>query len=205
MSLKVKNKSKPALPPVNGGTYQARCVGIVDLGEQHNSLFNKYEDKVLFIWELPSVTVEVDGEMKPRWLSRDFSMTISEKSNLAKFLVPWRGKNFTDEELNGEGYDLRERLGEACFLQVIVEDKDGKQFNRITSCMGYPEGVPLPVSDTELLWFDIDEWNDEVFQKLPEWVQDRVKRSTQYKKLHAPATTVEVKDQSPATEGACPI
>ena len=200
MSLKVKNKKGPSLPPIDGGTYPAVCVGVVDLGEQHNEKFKKYEDKVLFIWELPGVTIEVDGEQKPRWLSKDFSATLNEKSNLTKFLVPWRGKNFTDDELNGDGFNLKQMLGEGCLLQVIVEEKDGNQYNRITSCMGFPVGIPAPVTASELLWFDMDEWDDAAMAKFPEWVQEKIKKSTQYQKNHAPDTTVEVMTPLPEQE-----
>ena len=214
MSLKVKNKKGLSLPPIDGGTYPAVCVGIVDLGEQHNEKFKKYEDKVLFIWEVPSVMIEVDGQQKPRWLSRDFSATLNEKGNLTKFLIPWRGKNFTEEELNGDGFDLKQMLGEGCLLQVIVEEKDGNQYNRITGCMGFPMGMPSPVTESELLWFDMDEWDDDALEKFPEWVQARIKKSTQYQKHHAPDTAVEVKAPEVAADpvvpgngsgGVCPI
>lgn len=203
MSLKVKNKKGPSLPPIDGGTYPAVCVGIVDLGEQYNEKFKKYEDKVLFIWEMPSVMIEVDGEQKPRWQSKDFSATLNEKSNLTKVLVSWRGKNFTDEELNGDGFDLKQMLGEGCLLQIIVEEKDGNQYNKITACMGLPMGMPAPVTASELLWFDMDEWDDSAMEKFPEWVQEKIKKSTQYQKNHAPDTTVEVK--APTAESECPI
>ena len=165
--------------------------------------FKKYEDKVLLIWELPGVMIEVEGEQKPRWLSKDFSATLNEKSNLTKFLVPWRGKNFTEEELNGDGFNLKQMLGEGCLLQVIVEEKDGNQYNRITGCMGFPMGMPAPVTESELLWFDMDEWDDDAMAKFPEWVQEKIKKSTQYQKSHAPETAVEVKP--PVAESECPI
>lgn len=202
MSLKVKNKKGPSLPPIDGGTYPAVCVCIVDLGEQRNEKFNKYEDKVLFIWELPGVVIEVDGEKKPRWQSKDFSATLNEKSNLTKFLVSWRGKNFTDEELNGDGFDLKQMLGEGCLLQIIVEEKDGNQYNRITGCVGLPVGMPAPSTESELLWFDMDEWDDDAMEKFPDWVQQKIKKSTQFQKEHAPDTTVEVK---PPDAEVCPI
>lgn len=200
MSLKVKNKKGPSLPPIDGGTYPAVCVGVVDLGEQHNEKFNKYENKVLFIWELPGVLIEVEGEQKPRWMSKEFSATLNEKSNLTKFLVPWRGKNFTDDELNGNGFDMKQMLGDSCLLQIIVEEKDGNQYNRITSCMGFPAGIPAPVTETELLWFDMDEWDDEAMAKFPEWVQQRIKKSTQYQKEHAPVTDVTMNSDAAAAQ-----
>lgn len=216
MGLKIKNKRGPSLPPIDGGTYPGICVGVVDLGEQYNEKFKKYEDKVLLIWELPGVTIEIEGEMKPRWLSKDFSATLNEKSNLTKFLVPWRGRSFTEDELNGEGFDLAEMLGLGCLLQVIVEEKDGNQYNRITSVMGFPVGMPCPVTETELVSFDMDAWSDEALEKLPGWVQERVKKSTQYQKEHTPTDviTFEKKEEAAqsdlpaepaASSGGCPI
>jgi hypothetical protein len=49
----------------------------------------------------------------------------------------------------------------------------------------------------------MEHWDDTVFQALPEWVQEKIKKSTQYQKEHAPDTTVEVKP--PAAESECPI
>lgn len=39
----------------------------------------------------------------------------------------------------------------------------------------------------------MDNWNDEVFKALPEWVQEKIKKSTQYKKEHTPTDSIEVK------------
>lgn len=121
MSLKIKKKSGSSVPPMEAGTYPAVCVGIVDLGEQYNEAFKKYTDKMLFIWEIPSQTIEIDGENKPRWLSKDFSASLHEKSNLYQTLVSWRGKAFTEAELaedeNGDmQFSVLEMLGSGCFL-----------------------------------------------------------------------------------------
>lgn len=211
MGLRVKKKKGASLPPMEAGTYPAVCIGIVDLGEQYSDLYKNYRDMVLIMWELPGQTVTVDGEEKPRWLSKDFSASLNEKSNLYKFLVPWRGKPFTEAELSAEseGFDLKEMLGLGCFLQVIVEEKDdGTKFNKITTVIALPAGMQVPATDTELLVFDMDAWEDGVLEKLPEWVQERVKKSTQYQKLHAPTDELDFPESSGAVEPAgkeCPI
>lgn len=206
MSLKVKNKVGPSIPPVDAGTYPAVCVGVVDLGEQRNEKFKKYEEKVLIIWELGGVTCTIDGEEKPRWISRDFSATLNEKSNLTKTLVPWRGKAFTDEELNGDGFSLLDMLGEGCLLQLTVEEKDGRQFNRINGVMGMIVGMPTPEPQSSMMVFDMDAWDDEALEVLPAWVQERIRKSTQYQKLHTPTDTVDFEQtETPAGEDGCPF
>ena len=190
MSLKIKKKSGSSVPPMEAGTYPAVCVGIVDLGEQYSETFKKYSDKLLVIWE-------IDGEDKPRWLSKDFSASLNEKSNLYQTLVSWRGKAFTENELTEDEngfmqFSVLDMLGTGCFLQVIVEEKDGNSYNRITSVISLPAGMSAPTTETPLIAFDMDAWDDEVFNSLPVWIQDRIKKSTQYQKLHVPTDPVDV-------------
>lgn len=197
MSLKIKKKSGSSVPPIDAGTYPAVCVGIVDLGEQYSETFKKYNDKMLVIWEIPSQTIEIDGGDKPRWLSKDFSASLNEKSNLYQTLVSWRGKAFTENELTEDEtgfmqFSVLDMLGTGCFLQVIVEEKDGNSYNRITSVIALPAGMPAPATETPLIAFDIDAWDDEVFKSLPGWIQERIKKSTQYQKLHVPTDPVDV-------------
>ena len=197
MSLKIKKKSGSSVPPMEAGTYPAVCVGIVDLGEQYSETFKKYSDKLLVIWEIPSQTIEIDGEDKPRWLSKDFSASLNEKSNLYQTLVSWRGKAFTENELTEDEngfmqFSVLDMLGTGCFLQVIVEEKNGNSYNRITSVISLPAGMSAPTTETPLIAFDMDAWDDEVFNSLPVWIQDRIKKSTQYQKLHVPTDPVDV-------------
>lgn len=57
-----------------------------------------------------------------------------------------------------------------------------------------------------LIAFDIDRWDNEAFKSLPEWIQERIKKSTQYQKLHVPTDSVDVNtngaQQSKAAGGA---
>lgn len=197
MSLKIKKKSGASVPPMEAGTYPAVCIGIVDLGEQYSEMFKKYSDNLLIIWEIPSQTIEIDGEDKPRWLSKDFAASLHEKSGLHKMLVSWRGKAFTEKELTEDEngfmqFSVLDMLGTGCFLQVIVEEKDSGSYNRITSVISLPAGMAPPTTETPLIAFDMDAWDDEVFNSLPEWIQDRIKKSTQYQKLHVPTDPVDV-------------
>ena len=51
MALKVKDRAKPKLPPVEPGVYLAVCVGVIDLGEQYSEKFKNYRNEVQFVWE----------------------------------------------------------------------------------------------------------------------------------------------------------
>lgn len=200
--MKIKDKAKPAIPPVEPGVYMGVCVGVIDLGEQYSDIFKKYSSDVQIVWELVGETVEVDGEQKPRQLSRTFSASASKKSNLRKFLGSWNSKQYADEEF-GE-LELFDQLGKACQLQVVLSE-DG-QYSNIDNVMALPKGMPAPTTGTALVRWDMDAWDDEAFKTLPEWVQEKIKKSTQYQKLHTPQDKVGFEDEkeTPAA-GGCPI
>lgn len=205
MSLNIKSKERPQIPPVAGGTYPAICVGVVDLGEQYNEYYKKYVSKILMIWEIPSQTVEVDGEQKPRWLSKDFTASLNAKSKLAEIITGWRGAPITEAEKK-DGIDLSGFLGRSCLLQVIVEQKEDRQFNRISGVVGLPFGMPTVTTESELLLFDMEKWDDETLSKLPEWIQERVKKSTEYQKRHTPTQKIDFDTvTNPDTTEDCPI
>ena len=191
--MKIKDRAKPKTPPVEPGVYMAVCVGVVDLGEQYSEMYKSYSNKVKFVWALPSETIEVEGKTEERQLSREFSIATKKTSKLRTFLGSWNSKNYTDEEYME--LDLFEQVGKACQLNVVLNDTG--EYANVDSVMPIPKGIPAPVSKTAFFTWDMDAWDDAVFETLPEWTQEQIKKSTQYQKDHAPADTVEVA-QEPA-------
>ena len=200
--MKIKDRLKPKLPQVEPGVYIAVCVGVIDLGEQYSEKFKKYYNKVKFVWELAGETIEIDGETKPRQLQREFTVTEGKKdkpSKLREWLSSWNGKAYTKEEF-GE-IEFFDQIKKACQLQVVLNET-GEHAN-VENIMPLPKGMPTPTPISECFTWDMDKWDDAVFEKLPEWTQEQIKKSTQYQKEHAPET--EIKIETPAAEGVCPI
>lgn len=216
MSLKAKRKVVSSIPPMDGGTYMGVCVAVVDLGQQYKQFEKqkqgKYAEECMFIFEIPDERVEVDGEDKPRWLSsRRFTVSLHERAALFQMLTAWRGKALTDAELDpaGDGFDLMQMAGVPAMLSVtVVEKDDGSKYNRIEAVTGFPKGLPAPKPESEILVFDADEPDMEVFGKLPEWAQDIIRKSTQFAD-NAPEEKVDIPPEEPETppdsKGACPI
>lgn len=109
MSLIAKASGGSKFPILEAGSYPAMCYAIVDIGQQYNKTFNNYAQKVIFMWELPGEEIEIEGEMKPRAISETYTNSLGEKANLRKMLENWRGRAFTQEEM--DGFDLRNVLG----------------------------------------------------------------------------------------------
>lgn len=202
---KIKDRAKPTIPPVAPGTYTAICIHAIDIGEQLVKFKDKsnYTNQIMYVFELVGEFIEVDGKQEPRTLSRTFTFSKSEKSGLRKFVESWQGKKFSNEEF-GE-FDTNDMVGKEAMIGVVLNDTG--EYANIDSVMGLPKGMSAGQPQSKLIRFDIDPWNQAAFEELPEWAQERVKKSTQYQKDHAPETVVEVKQgvQGAAETEDCPI
>lgn len=197
--MRIKDRAKPKTPPVKPGVYIGICVGIIDLGEQYSEKFKNYSNKIKIIFELAGETVEMDGEQKPRQLSKEFTVSTNKKSSLRPFISSWNMREYTDEEF-GE-IDLFDQIGRVCQLQVTLNETG--EYSNISSIMVLPKGVPAPASATPPIRWDMDHWDDKVFTELPLWAQEQIKKSTQYQKEHTPTDTIQV--QPVVQKEDCPI
>ena len=95
--MKLKDKVKPAVPPLEPGVYMAVCVVVADLGDQYSEKFKKSSRKVVFSFDIPSETIEIDGEQKPRQLSKRCTFSVSKKGTLNKMLNAWMNANMSEQ------------------------------------------------------------------------------------------------------------
>jgi len=176
--LIVTSKAKSSVPPLAGATYPAICVGIVDIGEQHNKRYNKYQRKVIFTFEIVDEFVEVEGERKPRWLSKMFTSSLNEKGSLRQTLTAWRGVTLTEDELNQ--FDLTTMITYGCQVAVTVKRReDGGECNEIASITGLAKGMKVgePISEPFIFNMD-DERTWDVLEKMPGWMKALVEKSS---------------------------
>lgn len=183
--MKIGDKLKPRVPIVDNGTYVAVCVGVLFIGEQYKEYKESkgYEDQIVFVWELP---YEPDAEGRAKQLSKDLRVTVSDKGNLFSIMSAWNGRTYTPEEL--AQVELFDQIGKACQLVVSVS-KSG--FSNVDAVAGFPKGIPLPEASGQAIRFDVDQWDEAAFLALPDWAQNKVKKSTQYQQLHTPTDNVD--------------
>lgn len=209
--MKIRDRVRPKTPPVAPGVYMAVCVGVVDLGEQYSELYKNYSNKCKFIWAIPSETIEVDGKTEERQLSREFSVATKATSKLRSFLSSWNSKAYSDEEYMD--LDIMGQIGKPCMLNVVLSESG--EYANVDSIMPIPNGMPAPTTKTSFFSWDMDQWDDTALEKLPAFIQDQIKKSTQYQKEHAKIETVQVQppdtkqfavtSPDPQPGGACPI
>ena len=208
MSLKVKVKSEAVeFPPIPEGAYTAICYTIADLGEQYNDKFKKTANKVMFIWEIvdDDLRIDIDGEMKRRAISKQYTASLAQKSNMYKDIRPWIGREFTKEEQEGT-FDLTSLIEKGCLLN-ITNDKaaDGKIYANVSSVMPLPKGIKVGKPENPVVIYDMDESGDEVKQKLPEWVQKIIDRSRNADISNANKTDVAFDPETGEVTGDLPF
>lgn len=171
------------------GTHIARCIQIVDLGTQKSEYLGQEKElhKVRITWELPTekrVFKEENGE-QPFLVSKEFTLSLGEKANLRKVLESWRGKAFDETEL--QGFDLLKLLGAPCMLQIIHKvSQSGNKYAEISSVMKLMKGTECPAQINPSTSLSFEDWNEEVFNGLNEWLRDKIKQSPEYKQLREP-------------------
>lgn len=176
--MKLKDKVKPAIPPMEGGVYMAVCVTVADLGDQYSEKFKNTQRKVVFSFDIPSETVEMDGETRTRQLSKRCTFSVSKRGTLNKMLNAWLNANMSEQDL--AELDLFDFAGKACQIRVTVSE-DGAH-NNVEDVMALPKGMPAPMTDTPIITYDIDEdgFSGEKWEALPGWMRDTIEKSEQY-------------------------
>jgi hypothetical protein len=168
--------------PIPEGVHIARCTGLIDLGMQYSEQYKKSSHRAMIMWEFVDETYEnEEKEIKCKTITKEYGLSLHEKSNLTKVLEAWRGLRFTEEEL--KGFDLNKILGKACQIQIIHTVKGDKTYANIAAIMALPKGLKVePPKSTLVYDLDIPSAVEEI-TKLPEWIQKKVMESENWKEL----------------------
>ena len=173
MTKIVAKNSENEYPKVPTGVHNARCIRVIDLGTQRNDYQGQitWKRQALIIWELPQ---QLSNDV-PMTISKFYTLSLHEKSNLSMDLVSWRGRPFTETEK--KGFDITKLIGIPCQLNVMHNEK-GKE--KISSVM--PLGKDGKIEDQILpsISFSIDDFQKgqrESFNQLSEGIRKMILRS----------------------------
>ena len=173
--------------PVPPGSHLARCYRIIDLGTQKTT-FNgesKFIKKVMFQFEVHSE--DDDGPLKtdkgePMSISKNYTLSLSEKAVLRADLEAWRGREFSREEL--QGFELKNVLGAWCLITVTkATGNDGKEYTNITGVSPVPKAMKqnLPTPFNQVGIFYIDDPDMEMFETLSERIRQKITETPEWK------------------------
>ena len=189
MSINATNTStqRELIP---AGNYIARCYQMLHIGTVMEEYMGEKKpmNKVRIGWELPTelkVFSEEKGE-QPFVISQEYTLSMGEKANLRKMLASWRGKDFTEEQ--AKCFDITNLIGVPCMVNIIHKlSKDGsKTYQTISSVTPLPKGINCPEQINKTAILQYDDFDDVLFNSLPDFIKDKVKLSAEYNEMINP-------------------
>jgi hypothetical protein len=179
--------------PIPAGNYLARCYQMIEIGHIEENIMGavKTLQKVRIGWELPDETRVFDpakGE-QPLVISKEYTLSMNEKSNLRKDLKSWRGKDFTEEE--ARSFDITKLIGVPCMLNIIhkpAKSNPGKLYEEISGITPLPKSVKCPPQVNKTMILSYDNFDHGLFDTLPDFIKNKIKSSEEYQAMTQPGT-----------------
>ena len=190
------NGNSTNFEPTPSGPQIGICYGVIGIGshEQEWQGVKNWKNQVVLLFELPFCTLEIDGITKPRAISRIYTLSLHEKALLRKHLESWRGKKFTQPELD-QGFDLKNILGKVCTINVVHAEKGDKTYANIDTIVGAPDDKKDLTSFNEEIYFESDA-GMLIPDTCPDWIKIKIfaskemnghsKDDEMYQQNHAP-------------------
>ena len=173
-------------PDLEPGSYAARIYSVVEIGTHDNPFSDKKRSQVVVTWELPT---EKRDDGRPTAQSRFYTLSMFKLANLRKDIETLLGK-MTDEEADA-GFDPTKLLGQPCFI-VLAKNKNDK--TTVNGMSALPKGMEVEEQHNDSIYYDIQKHDTEVFDALPEWLQNQIKDSDEYKAQFDEVKLTDVKD-----------
>ena len=171
---------------VEAGSYPARVYQMIQIGNIAG-FQGQIQNKVRIGFELPTelkVFKEENGE-QPRVISQEYTLSFHEKSKLRKVIEacdPNALKIGEDGFL--EEFDIEALIGRECLITIAHKaSKEGNQFAYIDSVTRLPKGMICPKAINAPIILSYDNWNQEIFDKQPDFIKEKIKSSQEYQRM----------------------
>jgi hypothetical protein len=136
MSALMARRPRSTYTAAPEGLHTACCVDVVNLGIVQGAYGAKH--KVRIVWQLELV----DEEHGRRFdVARVYTLSLHERAALRKDLESWRGRKFSELEL--DGFDLEKLLGVNAQVQVTHDlSDDGTLYANVSTVVPPIKGAP---------------------------------------------------------------
>jgi len=163
--------------PAPEGTHGARLLQAIDLGTQDGIYGPKRNLMVTF--ELPSKPME-DG--RPYTITAWYTASLNRMGNLRGDLTSWLGRELTGEEIQNFSWKIFSNT--PCLVTITHKTNDsGETRAKVQSITAVPEGMDVAPLVGELLTFDLENFDEAVFAKIPEGIKAIIVKSPQHQAL----------------------
>lgn len=145
MSDEITAKNESKFKPHPAGQFVAVCVDTISLGEKVDSGPNfpdKLSPKCALVFRTGEKNAET-GDIVD--IAQEYTVSMGDKANLRKALESWRGKPYTQDQID-EGVPLHKLTGQPAYIGVAHKtSKNGRVYAFVQSMMPVPRGAQPPV------------------------------------------------------------
>jgi len=199
-----KKKGDRIIPPAK--THVARLLRVVDLGTTYSEKYNSSNRYIDLCWELTATNHVFNEEIgeQPFVVSRKVTQNIGPKSTFGKMIKSWTGEDVPEE------FDIEELFEIPCMISVlhadVTKDGDVTTYANVDTVVGVPDGMEVPELRNDPFIFDIDGFDQETFDSLPEFMREIIASSDEYKEMKTPkpAEKKSLKKSQPVSSGKKP-
>lgn len=186
MSFNIKVPEKKSRVLVPAGAQVARIVSLLEIGTIPTRFFEedgsvKHQKKIMLTFEFPNNTYvfeEAKGP-EPLVISNEYTYSLDKKSKLLPVVKSLLGI----DPKEGEVVDISALVGKECFVQIAHTTKGEDTYANVAGIMSVPTGVTVPPAHLPLRTLTYGSWDQEVYNALPPFIQDKMKTSAEYQKL----------------------
>jgi hypothetical protein len=150
------------------------------------------QDKVRISFELPTETAVFNEEKgpQPRVVSAQYTLSFNEKASLRKVSNACELETKKDPETGWDYIDVEDLAGKPCLVTVGVKEREGRKFNYVENIAKLVKGMEVAPQINPTMIFDVGKFDKKVFDTLPEFIQNKVKESTEYKMMQKDSTDI---------------
>lgn len=185
----IPEKPKSNYTPAPVGTHMARCYQFIHIGTIQDEYMGEPKEfnKIRLSFELPNKTkVFKEGETaKPISVHAEYTLSMGAKANLRRVVEGMIGTSLTDQE--AYNFDVETLVGKPCLITIKHKtSKAGNVRDEIATVSPLMDGqvAPAPVNKSTILSYG--SWDQELFDKLPAFLKEKIMSSAQYKKMFTP-------------------
>lgn len=177
VAIMAKAKEEGSFTPVSEGLHQAVCSAVVDLGMQPGSQMYPNPKRQVYL-RFDCIDEQIEFERDGQRIKGNarcgatYTLSLADKSKLRPLLESWRGKKFTDSEL--DGFDIGKLLGVPCQIQVLHTSKNNKTYANVQTIVPFPKGAPKPAQPEDAVIYSPSEHDQAAYERLPEWLQKKL-------------------------------
>jgi len=193
MAIKLSDAGTGSKTLCPAGTHAARCYQVIDLGTHttDGQYGTKTHRKIRISWELPDElhTFIAEKGPEPFAMSKTYNFLMGDKATLRKDLESWRGRAFTEDDL--DTFTIDKLIGSTCLLNVVHEVKAAGTYANVLGISPLPKAMKATMPEAILppVYYEVTQGPDETFMALPEWLRKMISACAERNEDEAPAPT----------------